>query len=116
METRNATSNRHDPHDPRHAAHPALRHLPRPVRRRAPTHPAERALPTVKTHDYYEMLKGRAREIRAEYGFVTPRVLRSDLRRIYKDHGIRFDKRPFTKKIRGAYFNDDFGVHIAIAE
>jgi hypothetical protein len=54
--------------------------------------------------------------MRAQYGLDTPRVMRSDLRRIYKALGIGFDKRPFSQKIRGAYFNDECGVHIAIAE
>jgi len=76
----------------------------------------EGTLPNVNRHDYYEQLKERAREVRREYGLDTARVMRSDLGRIYKALGIGFDKRPFSKKIRGAYFNDDCGVHIAIAE
>lgn len=76
----------------------------------------ERALPNVNRHEYYEQLKALAREMRQKYGLDTPRVMRSDLRRIYKALGIKFEKRPFSQKIRGAYFNDECGVHIAIAE
>jgi Zn-dependent peptidase ImmA (M78 family) len=62
-----------------------------------------------------------AREVRAEFGLTTPRVLRSDLRRIYKKHGIKIDLWPLKaggpgklRNIRGAYFNDKFGPCVMI--
>lgn len=70
----------------------------------------------MKRHDYYEELKSLARQVREKYALRTSRVLRSDLRRIYKAHGIKFEKWPLSPKIRGAYFNDDCGIHIVIAE
>lgn len=61
-------------------------------------------------------MKILAREVRAEFGLTTPRVLRSDLRRIYQKHGIKIDLWPpqaggpcKLRNIRGAYFNDEFG-------
>lgn len=65
---------------------------------------------------YYEQLKAQARQVRQQYGLQTPRVLRSDLRRIYKDQGIRLDLWPHKlKNLRGAYFYDDLGATIMIA-
>lgn len=56
-------------------------------------------------------------EVRAKYGFATPRVLRSDLRRIYRDEGIRIDLWPYKmKKLRGAYFNDADGASVLLAK
>jgi len=53
---------------------------------------------------YYEALKNLARETRAEYGIASVRVLRSDLRRIYSDQGIRIDLWDHKlKNLRGAY-------------
>jgi Zn-dependent peptidase ImmA (M78 family) len=67
--------------------------------------------------DYYEKLKGLARELRREYGFNTPRVSKSDLRKIYKKLGIRIDLWPHkTKKLRGAYFNDEHGCSVMIVK
>jgi Zn-dependent peptidase ImmA (M78 family) len=70
----------------------------------------------VKRHDYYEELKSLARQVREKYGLRTPRVMRSDLRRIYKALKIKFEKWPLSPRVRGAYFNDDCGIHIVIAE
>lgn len=66
--------------------------------------------------DYYEELKALARSVRAEYGLATPRVLRSDLRRIYKDKNVKIDLRPGFSNLRGAYFNDDSGTSVVIAK
>jgi Zn-dependent peptidase ImmA (M78 family) len=64
---------------------------------------------------YYEWLKALARQVRADYGLSTPRVLRSDLRGIYKDLGIRIDLWPYPlRQLRGAYFNDDAGATVMI--
>lgn len=64
---------------------------------------------------YYEALKKLARETRAEYGLTSARVLRSDLRRIYRDQGIRIDlwDQKF-RKLRGAYFSDDLGPTVML--
>lgn len=66
---------------------------------------------------YYEKLKALAREQRAKHGLSTPRVLRSDLRRIYRAQGIvRVDLwRHKFKHLRGAYFCDDLGPTVMLA-
>src|SRR5438270_13009923 len=64
---------------------------------------------------YYERMKVLARESRAAHGIAGPRVLRSDMKRIFKEEGITFDYWPGPlKKIRGAYFNDEAGATIMI--
>lgn len=66
--------------------------------------------------DYYQQMKELARSTRAKYGLATPRIMRSDLRRIYKDLGIQLDLWPHRfRQLRGAYFNDDMGPTIVIA-
>jgi hypothetical protein len=65
-------------------------------------------------HAYYERLKALARSVRSEFGLATPRVLRSDLRRIYRRHAIRIDLWPHFKGLRGAYFHDDQGPTVVI--
>lgn len=58
-----------------------------------------------------------ALETRAKYALTTPRVLKSDMRRIYKDQGIRIDLWPYRlKKLRGAYFNDEGGPSVMLAK
>lgn len=65
---------------------------------------------------YYEKMKDLARQVRAEHGLTSPRVLRSDMRRIYKAHGIRIDLWPHKfKRLRGAYFFDEFGPTVMLA-
>jgi hypothetical protein len=65
----------------------------------------------VSRADYYRQMRALAVEVRSKYDFATPRVLRSDMRRIYREEGIRIDLWPYKmKKLRGAYFNDD-GFH-----
>lgn len=57
-----------------------------------------------------------ADQVREQYGLQTPRVLKSDLRRIYKDQGIHIDLwRYKLKKLRGAYFNDAHGASVMLA-
>lgn len=64
---------------------------------------------------YYEGLKERARRVRAAYGLVTPRVQRSDLRRIFRDCGVRIDFWHHRfKSLRGAYFDDEFGPTVML--
>jgi Zn-dependent peptidase ImmA (M78 family) len=67
--------------------------------------------------EYYEQMKALARHTRARYGLTTPRVLKSDLRRIYRDQGIRIDLwEGRFKKVRGAYFNDASGPAVMIVK
>lgn len=67
--------------------------------------------------DYYDQLKTLAREIRSRFGLTTPRVLRSDLRRIYRAEGIRIDLWPYKfRGLRGAYFNDELGPTVVLAK
>jgi Zn-dependent peptidase ImmA (M78 family) len=66
---------------------------------------------------YYEGLKGRAREIRQEFGLTTARVRLSDMRRVFKRFGIRVDLWPYKlKNLRGAYFSDDLGCSVLLAK
>jgi Zn-dependent peptidase ImmA (M78 family) len=71
--------------------------------------------------EYYEQMKTLAREIRTKFGLKTPRVLRTHLRSIYKDYGIKIDLWPIRdklpskfRKLRGAYFNDEIGPTVMI--
>ena len=66
---------------------------------------------------YYEQMKSRARQVRRDFGISSVRVRRSDLRRIYREYGIRIDLwRPQSrfKNLRGAYFNDDLGPTVLL--
>ncbi len=66
---------------------------------------------------YYEHLKDLARQTRARYSLNSPRVLRSDLRRIYRAEGIHIDLWPYKlKRLRGAYFNDESGPTVMLAK
>lgn len=66
---------------------------------------------------YYSQLKELARSTRARFGLTTPRLLRSDLRRIYRAEGIRIDLWPYKlKKLRGAYIKDDLGPSVMLAK
>jgi Zn-dependent peptidase ImmA (M78 family) len=66
---------------------------------------------------YYEQMKQLARSTREKYGLRTPRVQRSDLRRIYRDQGIRIDLWPHKlREVRGAYFFDEFGPTVLLAK
>lgn len=69
----------------------------------------------MKRSAYYEEMKALARQTRTKYGLSSARVLKSDLRRIYKDNGIRIDLWPRKfKQLRGAYFDDDIGPTVVI--
>lgn len=58
----------------------------------------------MKRYQYYEELKARARAVRAEHGLDSPRVLRSDMRRIYKHYGIKIDMWPYKlKNLKGLF-------------
>jgi len=62
-------------------------------------------------------MKALARATRVKYGLATPRVMKSQLRAIYRDQGIRIDLWPYRmKELRGAYFNDDLGPTVMLAK
>src|SRR5208337_5613927 len=64
---------------------------------------------------YYDDLKSLARQVRKQYDIQSARVLRSDLRRIYRAEGIRIDLWPHKfRKLRGAYFNDEMGPTVML--
>lgn len=65
---------------------------------------------------YYEELKLLARQVRAEHGLRSPRVLASDLRRIYDRHGIVIDSWPYRlRNLRGAFISDHLGTTVMLA-
>lgn len=67
--------------------------------------------------DYYADMKKLARETRAKYGLTTPRVLKSHMRKIYSNLGIKIDLWPHRmRQLRGAYFNDEFGFTVMLAK
>ena len=71
----------------------------------------------MNTHKYYEDLKALARQVRAEHGLSSPRVLPGDLMRIYARYGIEFDEWPYRfRNLRGAFINDHLGTTIMIAK
>jgi Zn-dependent peptidase ImmA (M78 family) len=71
----------------------------------------------VNRSDYYTEMRKLARETRAKYGLTTPRVLKTDLRRIYRDQGIRIDLWPHRlRQVRGAYFNDELGPTVMLVK
>ena len=71
----------------------------------------------MNTQHYYEDLKKLARQVRAENGLSSPRVLPSDLRRIYAKHGIEVDEWPYRfRNLRGAFINDELGTTVMLAK
>lgn len=71
----------------------------------------------MNTQKYYEDLKQLARQVRAEHGLSSPRVLPSDLRRIYECYGIEVDEWPYRfRNLRGAFINDQLGPTVMIAK
>ena len=71
----------------------------------------------MNSQSYYEDLKALARQVRAENGLTSPRVLPTDLIRIYAKHGITLDEWPYRfKNLRGAFINDHLGATIMIAK
>lgn len=65
---------------------------------------------------YYEEMKTLARWVRQEQQLRTFRILRSDLRRMYRAYGIKIDLWPYRfKSLRGAYFDDDLGPTVLLA-
>jgi hypothetical protein len=71
----------------------------------------------VNTQRYYEDLKLLARQVRAENGLTSPRVLPGDLRRIYAKHEIEVDEWPYRfRNLRGAFINDELGMTVMLAK
>lgn len=70
----------------------------------------------MNTQKYYEDLKLLARQVRAEHGLSSPRVLPSDLMRIYACYGIEVDEWPYRfRNLRGAFINDHLGPTVMLA-
>lgn len=68
------------------------------------------------SHFYYDEIRALARQVRQEHGLASPRVLRSDLRRVYRAYGIKIDLWPHKfKALRGAYFDDELGPTVMLA-
>jgi Zn-dependent peptidase ImmA (M78 family) len=66
---------------------------------------------------YYNDLKRLARQVRAENGLKSPRVLPSDLRKIYFKNGIEIDVWPYRlRNLRGAFMCDDMGTTVMLAK
>jgi Zn-dependent peptidase ImmA (M78 family) len=66
--------------------------------------------------NYYYDLKVLARKVRRENGLTTPRVLQTDLRRIYSKYGIEIDYWPYRfKHLRGAFICDELGPTVMVA-
>ena len=71
----------------------------------------------MNTHNYYEDLKALARQVRAEHGLSSPRVLPGDMMRIYAQYEIELDEWPYRfRNLRGAFINDHLGTTIMIAK
>jgi len=70
----------------------------------------------VNQQAYYEDLKQLARQVRAEFGLRSPRVVESDLRRIYEKNGIVIDDWPYRlRNLRGAFICDHLGTTVMLA-
>jgi Zn-dependent peptidase ImmA (M78 family) len=66
--------------------------------------------------DFYD-LKALARRVRAENNLTSPRVLQTDLRKIYFRYGIEIDYWPYPlKSLRGAFICDEFGTNVMLAQ
>lgn len=71
----------------------------------------------MNTQKYYEDLKQLAREVRAEHRLTSPRVLPSDLMKIYDCYGIEMDQWPYRfRNLRGAFINDHLGPTVMLAK
>lgn len=55
--------------------------------------------PVTRT-EYYERVKAKARQLRAERGWTSPRVMLSDVRALCRDHGVKVEY--WTGKLRVA--------------
>lgn len=67
--------------------------------------------------EYYAEMKRLANQVRQEFDLTTPRVMRNDMRRIYKAYNIKIDLWPHKlKQLRGAFIFDDLGATVMIAK
>ncbi len=67
--------------------------------------------------EYYQSMQQLARDQRAAHEITGPCVTRSDMRRVYKAHGLKIDLWPYPLKgVRGAYFNDELGPSVLLAK
>jgi Zn-dependent peptidase ImmA (M78 family) len=70
----------------------------------------------VNQQAYYQDLKQLARQVRDEFGLHSPRVVESDLRRIYEKNGIVIDDWPYRlRNLRGAFISDHLGTTVMLA-
>ena len=71
----------------------------------------------MNTQKYYDDLKLLARQVRAEHGLSSPRVLPTDLLKIYDCYGIEVDEWPYRfRNLRGAFINDHLGPTVMLAK
>lgn len=71
----------------------------------------------MNVQNYYQDLKLLARQVRAENRLNSPRVLVSDLTRIYARYGIEIDEWPYRfRHLRGAFINDHLGMTVMVAK
>jgi len=62
---------------------------------------------------YYQEMKKVAGKVRENYNITSCRVIPQILKRILKTEGVEhIDYRTNFKKVRGVYFNDEYGVSI----
>jgi Zn-dependent peptidase ImmA (M78 family) len=65
----------------------------------------------------YVTVRKFANELRSKYDFSGVSIKKSDIRRIYKDEGIRLDYRDEKlRELRGAYFPPPLGPAVMIAK
>ena len=65
----------------------------------------------------YEIARQLANDLRIQYGFSGVRIKKSDIKRIYKDQGVRIDYWDHKlKNLRGAYFPAPHGPSVMIAK
>lgn len=65
----------------------------------------------------YTTVRKLANDLRSSYGFSGACIKKSDVRRIYKDEGIRLDYRDDKlRHLRGAYFPSPLGPSVMIAK
>jgi len=69
----------------------------------------------MQRHEYYKQMKELARKTRTTHGVVTAAFGLREMRRIYKDEGIKLDLWPHKmKKIRAAYFIEDDRAYVLL--
>jgi IrrE N-terminal-like domain len=63
----------------------------------------------------YLVVREFASTLRDRYGISGPRLTKSDIRRIYRDEGIRIDYISGFKNVRGAYYPPPLGPSVVIS-